>query len=112
MVMLTALDVLLWRWTRQSDLVVGTVVAGRNRREVEKLIGCFMNFLPLRSKIEGQESVLDLLKAVKSVVFDAYSHQDCPFERIVEVVNPAQRRRQNPLYNVAFLLQNFPRGTL
>lgn len=112
MTMTAALDLLLWLWTGQEDLVIGTVSAGRTRREVEGLIGCFMNFLPLRTRVSPAGTALDLLNQVKSTVFEAHSHQDCPFEKIVEALNPARRLNQNPLYNVGFLLQNFPRGIL
>ncbi|HEY0455824.1 MAG TPA: HAD-IIIC family phosphatase, partial [Verrucomicrobiae bacterium] len=111
-ILYAALNILLSKWTRQRDLVVGTVVAGRTRRETENLIGCFMNFLPLRLRVLETQSGLDLLEAAKPVVFDAYTHQDCPFDKIVEAINPSRKVRQNPLYNVGFLLQNFPSGTL
>src|SRR3954471_10477596 len=106
MTMLGALDLLLWLWTGQEDLVVGTVVAGRNQREIEGLIGCFMNFLPLRTQLSGSSTALQLIEQVKTTVFEGHSHQECPFEKIVEAINPARRHNQNPLYNVGFLLQN------
>ncbi len=112
MTMMTALVIALWKWTRQSDLVIGTVVAGRSRREIENLIGCFMNFLPLRTTLTGDESALEVLQQVKETVIEAHARQECPFEKIVEAVKPARRGNQNPLYNVGFLLQNFPRGIL
>ncbi|HTL18898.1 MAG TPA: HAD-IIIC family phosphatase, partial [Patescibacteria group bacterium] len=108
MALLSALMITLRKWTGQRDQVIGTVVAGRTRRELESLIGCFMNFLPLRAQVQDAQSAQELLGAVRSAVLDAQSHQDCPFEKIVEAVNPQRRRDQNPLYNVAFLLQNFP----
>jgi amino acid adenylation domain-containing protein/FkbH-like protein len=107
--MLAALKIVLFKWTQQRDLVVGTVVANRNKLETENLIGCFMNFLPVRSQLTGDETGRELLERVKASVFEMYAHQDCPFEKIVEAVNPERRLNQNPLYNVAFLLQNFPR---
>lgn len=109
---LTALTIILNKWSAQSDLVLGTVVACRTRREIENLVGCFMNFLPLRMKLEGMQTAMDLLRHVKSTVLEAYVHQDCPFEKMVEAVNPARRLTGNPLYNVALLLQNFPVGVL
>ncbi len=110
--MLSALNILLFKWTQQSDLVIGTVVAGRTHREIEDLIGCFMNFLPLRTKISGDPTSLEFLAQVKVTVLEAYAHQDCPFEKIVEAIKPARSLHQNPLFNVAFLLQNFPHGDL
>ncbi|HLP78276.1 MAG TPA: HAD-IIIC family phosphatase, partial [Candidatus Paceibacterota bacterium] len=107
-VLMAALAATLEKWTHQRDLVIGTVVAGRNRREMESVIGCFMNFLPIRTTISGEESSQELLAKAKSAVLEAQEHQDCPFEKIVEAVNPERRQNQNPLYNVALLLQNFP----
>jgi FkbH-like protein len=108
--MLAALKIVLWKWSGQDDLTVGTVIANRNRIETERLIGCFMNFLGLRSQLSGETAALDFLEALKTTVFDAYAHQDCPFEKVVETVSHGSRGEasQNPLSNVAFLLQNHP----
>ncbi|HEY1270473.1 MAG TPA: HAD-IIIC family phosphatase [Terriglobales bacterium] len=106
--MLTALDILLSRWTRQNDVVVGTVIANRNRLETENLLGCFMNFLPLRTQLPADATGLEILEQVKKTVNAAYAHQDCPFEKVIDEVNPQRVPGVNPLYNVAFLLQNFP----
>jgi FkbH-like protein len=108
MVFLAGLMITLQRWTGQEDMVVGTVVAGRTRREIEKLIGCFMNFLPLRARVANNSTAQETIASVRAAVLDAQSHQECPFEKIVEAINPQRRRAQNPLYNVALLLQNFP----
>lgn len=108
MVLMTALAITLEKWTAQKDVVIGTVVAGRTRREIEKVIGCFMNFLPIRTTISDGETGQSLLAKVKSTMLEAQAHQDCPFEKIVEAVNPERQLNQNPLYNVALLLQNFP----
>ncbi|MBC8096412.1 MAG: amino acid adenylation domain-containing protein, partial [Akkermansiaceae bacterium] len=107
-VLTAALAAALEKWTHQRDLVLGTVVAGRNRREMEDVIGCFMNFLPIRTRLSGGETGQELLAKVQAAVLEAQEHQDCPFEKIVEAVNPERRTNQNPLYNVALLLQNFP----
>src|ERR1051325_5489864 len=108
MILLAALDITLHKWTGQQDLVVGTVVAGRNRRELESAIGSFVNFLPLRGRLDGGATGQQLLAQVRATVLDAQAHQECPFEKIVEAIRPARRRNRNPLYNVALLLQNFP----
>lgn len=108
MILMAALGAALQQWTRQQDMVIGTVVAGRSRRETENVIGCFMNFLPIRMQIIGDETGRTLLGKVRASVLDAQAHQECPFEKIVEAVNPERRLNQNPLYNVALLLQNFP----
>jgi FkbH-like protein len=110
MVMLAALKVALFKWTGQADIVVGTVVANRNRAEIEPLVGCFMNFLPLRSQVSGNQTCQELLNQVKATVLEAYAQQDCPFDKIVEAIDVERRPNQNPIYNVAFLLQNIDTG--
>ena len=108
-ILMAALKILLFRWTMQRDIVVGTVVSNRDRVETENLIGCFMNFLPIRTETSEEETGLQLLRRIKNTVLGMYAHHDCPFEKIVEAANLERRPGQNPLYNVAFLLQNFPR---
>ena len=108
MVLMTALAITLHKWSAQKDLVIGTVVAGRNRREFEHLIGCFMNFLPVRTKLAGTETAQEVLAAVRTAVLEGQNHQECPFEKMVEAINPQRSLNQNPLYNVALLLQSFP----
>ena len=108
MVLMSALAITLHKWTGQTDMILGTVVAGRNRREIEGLIGCFMNFLPLRVKIAESETGLDALRAVKAELIESQTHQDCPFEKIVESVKVERRPGRNPLYNVALLHQDCP----
>jgi amino acid adenylation domain-containing protein/FkbH-like protein/FkbM family methyltransferase len=110
MVMLTALNILLARMTRQNDLVVGTVTSGRTRTEIEPLIGCFMNFLPLRANLSDEASGETLLQQVRTTVLDATAHQECPFQRIVEAVQPDRSNSQNPLFNVAFQFENYPQS--
>jgi amino acid adenylation domain-containing protein/FkbH-like protein len=107
MTLLAALDIALFRWTGQADLVVGTVVATRDRAELEKLIGCFLNFLPLRTALPAEGTGLSTLERVRSGVLEAYAHRDCPFEKIVGELAPERDLDDNPLYNVALLLQNF-----
>ena len=106
--LLSALALTLHKWTTQKDIVIGTVVAGRNQRQFENIIGCFMNFLPLRLKFAGSETNEELVSNVRVAVLEAQAHQDCPFEKIVEAVNPQRSSNQNPLYNIGLLLQNFP----
>ena len=88
MVMLAAFQVLLARWTGQKKLVVGTPIAGRQRRELEGLIGFFVNTLALRADLSGDPSFVELLDQVKRSTLDAYAHQDLPFEKLVEELNP------------------------
>jgi amino acid adenylation domain-containing protein/FkbH-like protein len=108
MILMAALAITFEKWAGQKDLVLGTVVAGRTRREVENVIGCFMNFLPIRTQLSADDTAQAVIAKVRSAVLEAQGHQDCPFEKIVEAVNPERRPNQNPLYNVALLLQNFP----
>jgi amino acid adenylation domain-containing protein/FkbH-like protein len=106
--MMAALKALLFRWSGQDDLVVGTITANRSRPEIEKLIGCFINFLPLRDRLTGDESLEALLQSIHRTVMAGFEHQECPFEKLVEAVNPERSLNANPLFNVALLVQNFP----
>ena len=107
--LLTALNLLLTRWSGSNDLVIGTVSANRSQAEVENLIGCFVNFLPLRVQLNpASEKAVQVLEKVKQSVLAGFSHQDCPFEKIIEAVNPQRLLNVNPLYNVALLVQNYP----
>jgi amino acid adenylation domain-containing protein/FkbH-like protein len=108
MLLLAALNVTLSKWTGQKDLVTGTVMAGRNRREFEDVLGCFMNFLPLRLRVGDRDTGREILRQARQVVLEAQAHQECPFEKIVETINPQRKQDQNPLYNIGLLLQNFP----
>ncbi|HEU4327239.1 MAG TPA: amino acid adenylation domain-containing protein, partial [Roseiflexaceae bacterium] len=106
MVLLAGVGIALARWSGQPDLVIGTVSANRTRREVEGLIGCFMNFLPLRAHVAAAHSGAELIGQVRSTLIDA-AHQDCPFDLIVEALNPERSAAHNPIYNVGFLLQSY-----
>jgi amino acid adenylation domain-containing protein len=108
MVLVAALAISLSRWCDQGDLVIGTPVAGRNRAEIEPLIGFFLNTLPLRIKVGDQFSFRELLREVRDICLDAYTHQDLPFEKIVEAAGAARRAGQWPLARVMFTLQNIP----
>jgi amino acid adenylation domain-containing protein/FkbH-like protein len=112
MTLLAALTVTLQKWTKQNDLVIGTVSAGRTRRKIEALIGCFMNFLPIRAKFSGDETGAKILAQIKRAVLEAHAHLDCPFEKIVEAINPQRDALRNPIYNVGFLLENYPKTIL
>lgn len=105
-VMLTALKILLYRWTNQSDIVVGTVNANRNRSGLEGLIGCFVNFLPLRTAFDPDDTVTQAIERVMATVLESYAHQECPFKSIVTACRGEHHADRNPLFNVSFLLQN------
>ncbi|EAZ87913.1 condensation domain-containing protein, partial [Crocosphaera chwakensis] len=110
-VLLATLRVLLYQWTQQSDSVLGTVVSGRNQEEIRGLIGCFINFIALRNTLSSNQFFNDCLQAEKRTILETYHHHNCPFTKVVEVVNPERNTNYNPIYNVALLFQNFPLDT-
>ncbi|PUE53048.1 hypothetical protein B9Z45_13195 [Limnohabitans sp. 2KL-17] len=112
MVLLAAFKVLLWRWSGQTDVVVGSPIANRNRSEIEGLIGFFVNTLLLRSNLGGDPTFEDLLGRVRETALQAYAHQDLPFERLVEELQPQREANYTPLFRVMFALQNAPLGEL
>ncbi|HVB29717.1 MAG TPA: amino acid adenylation domain-containing protein [Terriglobia bacterium] len=108
MAMLAAFKVLLYRYTSQDDLIVGTPIANRNRLETEGLIGFFVNALVLRTDLSGNPNFRDLLGRVREVCLGAYGHQDLPFDRLVEELHLKRDLSRNPLFQVMFALQNAP----
>jgi amino acid adenylation domain-containing protein len=106
MVMLAAFQVLLWRWSGEEDLVVGSPVAGRTRAETEGLIGFFVNTLPLRADLSGDPAFATLLGRVRNTTLGAYQHQDLPFERLVEALHPGRSLSHAPVFQHVFALQN------
>ncbi len=109
MVLLAAFQTLLGRWCGQDDIVVGSPIANRNRAEIEPLAGFFVNSLVLRGDLAGDPSFLDLLARTRRTALEAYSHQDLPFERLVEELRPERRLAENPLFQVMCAVQNAPR---
>ncbi|MES1241756.1 MAG: amino acid adenylation domain-containing protein [Acidobacteriota bacterium] len=108
MTLLASFQAVLHRYTRQDDVVVGSPIAGRNRPEIEGLIGFFVNMLVLRGRFEGSLSFGGLLEQVRSSALGAYAHHDLPFERLVEELGAVRSLSYNPLFQVAFALQNLP----
>ena len=108
MVLLAAFKVLLYRATGVTDLVVGTPIANRNRTELEVLIGFFVNQLALRTDLSGDPSFREVLRRVRDSTLDAYEHQDLPFEKLVEEIQPTRSLAYAPLFQVVFGLQNNP----
>ena len=111
MVLLAAFQASLMRWSSQRDLVVGSPIAGRTRRELEDLIGFFVNTLALRADLRGrpQASFTELLAATREVTLAAYAHQDLPFERLVEELAPERHLAFTPIFQVLFTLRDAAR---
>ncbi|MCA1992517.1 MAG: condensation domain-containing protein, partial [Coleofasciculus sp. S288] len=112
MTLLAGFQTLLYRYTQQEDITVGSAIANRNRSEIEGLIGFFVNSLVLRTDFSGNPTFLELLGRVKEVALGAYAHQDLPFEKLVEELHPERNLNQNPLFQVVFALQNAPMEVL
>jgi amino acid adenylation domain-containing protein/non-ribosomal peptide synthase protein (TIGR01720 family) len=110
MTLLAAFDVLLSRWSGQTDVVVGTSIAGRTRAELEGLVGLFFNTLVLRTDVSGDPSFRSLVHRVRETTLGAYDHQDLPFERLVEALQPARTLRYTPLFQVLFEVNGAPAG--
>ncbi|MCA1566085.1 MAG: amino acid adenylation domain-containing protein [Acidobacteria bacterium] len=112
MTLLAVWQMLLARYSGQADVLTGTPIAGRNDGQTERLIGFFVNTLVLRSSIEPGLSFRQLLRQVREATLAAYAHQDLPFERLVEALQPERSLSHSPLFQVMFALQNAPMGEL
>ncbi|WP_257168770.1 non-ribosomal peptide synthetase [Bradyrhizobium sp. SRS-191] len=106
MVLLAAFKALLSRWTGQDDVIVGSPIAGRVRAETEQLIGFFVNMLALRTDLGGDPSFRELVHRVKSSALGAYQHQDLPFEKLVDALQPTRDLSRQPIFQTVFVLQD------
>ncbi|QDL10988.1 hypothetical protein DP113_26435 [Brasilonema octagenarum UFV-E1] len=112
MTLLAAFQIQLYRYSRQEDIVVGSPIAGRNLAEIEDLIGFFANTLVLRTDLSGKPSFQELLQRVREIALSAYAHQDLPFEKLVEELQPERSLSYHPIFQVMFVFLNTPKQTL
>src|SRR5256886_2016206 len=108
MVLLAAVQVLFARYTGRRDITVGTVTSGRSRAELENLVGFFVNTLPMRSDVDLSLTFAEFLARVRSTVLDGFAHDEVPFERLVEVLQPERDPSRTPLVQTLVVLQNTP----
>src|SRR5947208_2421984 len=106
MTLLGAFKTLLHRYTRQTDIIVGSPVAGRERVETEGLIGFFVNTLALRTDVSGDPTFLELLRRVRETTLGAYAHQELPFEQLVRALQPERDLSHHPFFQVVFGLES------
>ena len=112
MVLLAGFQVLMARYSGQSDILVGAPVAGRNHPLLERVVGFFVNTLVLRARLEKRPAFVEFLDRVRETALDAYAHQDAPFERVVEAVGAVRSLDRTPLVQVVFAYQNEPPNQL
>ena len=110
MTLLAAYATLLYRYSGQDDIVIGSPIANRNRSEIAPLIGFFVNTLVLRTRLENNPNFEQVLAQVRENTLQAYEHQDVPFEQVVEALQPQRSMSYAPLFQVMFSLQNTPMG--
>lgn len=112
MLLQAAVAVLLCRTGSGSDIVLGTSIAGRSDEALDDLVGCFANLLVLRVQVDDNPTFSDLLRSVREVNLDAQQHQDLPFERLVELLQPLRTLASHPLFQVAVVMEDDNRGSL
>ena len=112
MTLLTGFQTLLFRYTGQESINVGSPIAGRTRPETEGMIGFFLNSLVFRADFSGDPSFRKLLHQVREASLGAFAHQDLPFEQLVEALQPGRNMSHSPLFQVSFVMLNLPTGTL
>src|ERR1019366_4637102 len=108
MTLLGAFYVLLGRWSGDTDVVVGSAAANRERAEFEPLVGLFVNALPMRGDLSGNPTFVEVMRRVREMALGAYAHQQLPFEKLVKELRPPRDMRRPPLFQVMFDMQNAP----
>ncbi|UQZ35485.1 non-ribosomal peptide synthetase [Paenibacillus sp. PK3_47] len=106
MVLLAGIQALLWQYSGQEEIIVGSPVSGRSHRSTEEIIGVFINTIAIKGRLDGQQSFTQHLTSLRTKTLNAFEHQDFPFEKVVELVNPVTQPGRNPLFDVMFILQN------
>ena len=106
MITLAAFQTLLYRYSSQTDILTGTVVANRNRKEVKNLVGFFMNTLVLRSNFDGNPSFIEVLRKIKNMALDAYTYQELPFDKLLEELKPERDASRTPLFQTMLIFHN------
>jgi non-ribosomal peptide synthetase component F len=109
MILLAAFKALLSRYSGQEHIVLGTDIANRTTAETERLIGFFINLLPLHTDLSGNPTFRELVLRVREVALGAYAHQDVPFDKLVEDLQPERSMSHNPIVQALFVMQNIPR---
>lgn len=112
MTLIAAFKILLYRYTSQEDIIVGIPIAGRDRLETESLIGIFINTLVLRTRLDPNWTFRDFLANVRQLALEAYEHQELPFEKLIEELQPERNLSVSPIFQVFFQLRNFTDRTL
>jgi aspartate racemase len=112
MVLISAFYWLLAKLSGQRDIVIGTDLANRTTIETERLIGFFVNVLPIRGRISGDQTFTEFFGDMRESMLDAFAHQETPFDKLVQELQPERSKRHNPLVQALFVMQNAPRHVL
>jgi amino acid adenylation domain-containing protein len=108
MTLTSVFGLFLARYSRSEDIVMGSLIAGRNHSQIESIVGVFVNTLALRMDFSGNPSFVSLLRRVKQTILEAYIHQDVPFDKLVQAVEPDRNLSHAPVFQVMFVLQSIP----
>ena len=109
MALLSAFYTLLHRYSGADDVVVGTPIAGRMRKETEDIVGLFVNMLAMRGDLSGNPTFRELLQRIRRTAIDAFAHPEVPFEKVVEALHPQRNPSYALVFQTTFQLRNYPR---